>query len=249
MALGCLVLAVPGLAWGAVVDDVSSTATGPLDETLKTGKDTVTKTVDAVLEPVRETAKPVTDTVDEATKPVRDAVEEAVKPVTDTVDEVTEPVTDPVTDVTDPITDVGDPVTKDPDPQRPTPTTVAPPIRQRTPDRQPAAQSPQRKRRASDAGPARGRPAGAPTVVPVRPRQFTAAAAIASRPGRDVVVRADAPPTPAGVGDAVAEASRAFRFPLLLAAAVLLFLGIQGRLDSKDPKLAAPVVDEELTFA
>lgn len=252
LALCCLVLAVPGWA--------SAQTVPPLDD--PPPPDTVTKTVKDVLEPVRETVKPVTETVDPVTK----TVDEAVKPVKDTVREVTEPVrevTEPVREVVDPVTDVVDPVTDvvDPDPRRPDPrpptggtegeTFVPPPGRTTTttPDRRDQARPRTDVRRPAPArAEGRRRPAPAPSALPAalrNDREVTAAArpvapAVHANPGRQSV--------PDAIARAVVDASRAFRFPLLLAAAMLLFLAIQSRLDARDPKLAQTAAEQELTF-
>jgi hypothetical protein len=63
---------------------------------------------------------------------------------------------------------------------------------------------------------------------------------LASRPGQTRLATA---------GRVVRDAATTFRFPLLVAAAVLLFLAVQSRLDRRDPKLASAAPDEDLWFA
>lgn len=230
----------------------ASAATGPIDDPVDPVKDTVTKTVESVLDPVRKTAKPVTDAIEEATQPVRKPVDDATRAVTDTVKEVTDPVPDvldPVTDVVDPGAEVTDPVTENPDPGTRSEGSVGGrggdgPSRT---GQEPAPARRARPRQTTPAGLQRdtGGAAGLDVLLRQSLREAPAATAPAATRGADLPARS----TVDAVTEAALEASRAFRFPLLLAAAMLLFLGIQGRLDARDPKLAAPAVDEELTFA
>jgi hypothetical protein len=53
--------------------------------------------------------------------------------------------------------------------------------------------------------------------------------------------------TPLAVVRAVGRAAEPFAFPIALVAAVAAFLVVQGRIDRRDPKLAAPP-DEQLGF-
>ena len=243
LALCCLVLSVPGWAW-AEAAPLPGTPLPSKDDPVPA--DTVTKTIEDVLAPVRETAQPVTKTVGDA-----------AKPVTDTVPEVTEPVrdlTEPVAEVVDPVTDVVNPEPQRPDPRPPTgrdPTTgpsttldadsLPPPQRMS----QPTAATPHRPTLSRDSTTRRRPQTTLPgalrndVVAPTADLRLTGAATAATIEGSALDE----------VRQAVVEASRAFRFPLLLAAAVLLFLALQGRLDARDPKLAQTAPEQELTFA
>lgn len=241
LSAGCLLMAVPGWA---------SAATIPLDDPVDPVKDTVTKTVESVLDPVRETAKPVTDAVEEATQPVRKPVEDAARTAIDAVKEVTDSapdVVDPVTDVVDPDPEVTDPVTENPDPPPSTDGVVGGRGSRGPSGREPASARRPRAERPTRATPQPG--TGGAAELDVLLRQSLREAPAATAPAAPFGAQPPARSTAEAVKQAALDASRAFRFPLLLAAAMLLFLGIQGRLDARDPKLAAPVVDEELTFA
>ena len=244
LSLGCLLLAVPGLASAA-----PGTPDAGVDPPVPPVKDTVTQTVESVLDPVRQTAKPVTDAVDGATSPVRKPVDEATGAVTDTVTKAVTEVVDPPTGVTDPDPTVKDPVVRDPDPATgtgvPPSHDVAGGRRQTDPSASPRRPSGQ------DAQATPDREAGGAGRLAVLLRQSRRDSPAATgtvppaAPAPDVPARS----VPEQVKQAAIDASRAFRFPLLLAAAVLLFLGIQARVDARDPKLSARAVDEELTFA
>jgi hypothetical protein len=199
--------------------------------------------LDDPVEGIKDAVAPVGETVDEVTAPVRDTVSDVTKPardtVTDVVDGVVEKVVDPVTEVLDdptqPITDIADPtkptVLPPVDPRRPTATT-----NQRTPRPAGRRDTPVTTKAAST----RRTPAGA-VVRDTAPLPAAPAAQV------ERVAKAGEPPS--SVADAVADAARAFRFPLLLSAAVALFLAVQHRIDRRDPRLRSNPADEELTFA
>lgn len=251
LSVGFFVLAAPGSAWAqpAVLG-----GTGLIDETVEPVAETV-NTVTKVLKPVRKAAKPVTDTVTAVVDPVTETVEEVAKPVTDTVKTVTKPVTDTVKQVTttvvDVITDDNEPTGTDPtsrtpigDPSGNTDTEAAPARRGAAP------------RTAADAPPAsstRARTSGraSPTAVDaaLARRQLGAEATAVSDVGRSAPAQRAAPSVVEEIRRGVEGAVEAFRFPLLLAAVVLLFLAIQRRLDARDPKLADAEGEQELTFA
>ena len=238
-SLACLVLSLPGFASAATLDSslVDKTVERTVESVIEGGKSgagAVAPVRDAVPDPVKEAVKPVTDTVDRATKPVTDRIKDSVTPVTEVVDETVDKVRNgsgstvapPTT--TDPLAPVGQVTTREPA------TSDSSAGRQRTDaDRRTSPKG--REQRGGGSRRAQKRDAvSAPPqeVLPVERSRRTA-------------VRSPAPTT---IGGAVAEASRAFRFPLLVAAAVALFLAVQGRLDGRDPKLSARA-DEELTFA
>lgn len=237
LSVGCFVLAVPGMA--AAATGVVSTTVAPVDEAVRTATDstnpapavdTVEDTVQSVLEPVRDAA------------PV-DPVDEVIDTVVDTVDEGTTPVTEVVDEPTKPVTQVLDETSGQPDTPAPrSPEAAAPALA----GGRPRAAVPQRRpsREQSGGTTAAGVPgleAGpAPVVLPATPLLRRGEAANAGNAGDSVADQ---------IARAVVDASRAFRFPLLVAGALLLFLGVQGRLDSRDPKLAQTGGDEELMFA
>ena len=244
LAAACLLLGAPGWASAATGTVGGLTDTEDIVGTDPVG-DTVTTTVKDVLKPVRDAAKPVVDPVDKAAAPVRQTVDQATKPVTDAVGDAAEPVTDTVGEVTDPVRTVVDPPrVRQPGGQGRTPRTSPAPLGTRSGPAEDGARTSGPRTRTESR---RGRSTAAP--APVRPRAFdrdaTPAAVdqrVAGAPARDVSALDR-------FGRAAVDASRAFRFPLLVAALVLLFLGIQARVDARDPKLAAPATDEELTFA
>ncbi|HEV3475447.1 MAG TPA: hypothetical protein VG602_08780 [Actinomycetota bacterium] len=62
----------------------------------------------------------------------------------------------------------------------------------------------------------------------------------------DVLVPAEAPSAPNTLDGTIGDLTQAvqdFAFPLLLIAVVSVFLGIQSRIDRRDPKLALAPVD------
>ena len=231
VAVFALAVVVPSFAGALELDSVT---------------DVIEPVADAV-EPVTEVVDPVTDTVTDVVDPVLDT---GTDPVRDVVGTVTETVADPVTDVVGPVTDtVPDPLPDGPsvidDPAVPTGSGVAT-------NGNRGVFSP-----ASAQG--RNEPAARAGMVP---RDLRTAVGLPLLPGagapagaataqRSIAATAGAPEeTPlATAGRVVREAVEAFRFPLLVGAAVLLFLAVQSRLDRRDPKLAAPAADEERQFA
>ena len=207
--------------------------------------DTVEETIESVLDPVQDATKPITD----AAKPVTDPADKTVDTVTDTIDEGTTPVTDVIDDPKNPITDGNGSggTTRNPPPD---PTSDDRPggslapvtggdVATRSGGTGPAVRAPSRL------------PAGGPAAAVMRARPAGAAPGDAAASPASVggVVSASTTSAAEQVSRAVVDASRAFRFPLLVAAALLLFLAIQGRVDSRDPKLAHSKDDEELMFA
>ena len=255
-AAACLVLSVPGFAGASesllgrntiekTAADAVSGATSTVEDAVESVLDSTDakETTSAVTDRVKDTAKPVTDPVTDVLKPVTDTVDEATKPVTDTVDEVTKPVTDKLGDATKPVTDV-----------------VAPPQGGRdhgtTGISVGSTSTTGTKGSAGDRGP-RNRDT-TDSTAPAGRKQRGAAARRASAQ-RPTAATADPRTTPVSartkhgasdrsVADIVGDVSRAFRFPLLLMAALALFLAAQSRLDGRDPKLSAGA-DEELSFA
>lgn len=237
LSAGCFVLAAPGWAFAGAVDQ----ATAPVvDAAAQTGT-TVPPAVDAV----EETIESVLDPVDDATTPVGDAVGDALggvtKPVRDPVDKVRDDVTGSVPDgkvgIPDP---VDDPPTGGAD-RATTPVGVPDPANGHS-----APAGPGRANsRVRDA-----RAGRAPLVPSAREPSSTALRSAAVVRRQPVERTASSSGSSAEqVARAVADASRAFRFPLLLAGALLLFLAVQGRIDSRDPKLAQRSDDDELMFA
>ena len=246
LSVGCLALTIPGLASAdsGVLDAAQVSVPDAVDETLNKGGtpsppplDTVEDTIESVLDPVDDATQPVKDAV----KPVTDPVDDTVDTVTDTVDEGTTPVTDIIDDPTKPVTDGTGGTTTRPPP------VFTPDDRQGRSGRAPGDDITERRReRAIAPGAPSRRIAPAPVAVDrgARPALSPARADATTRSA----------PTSGGsaaqqIGQAIVDASRAFRFPLLVAAAVLLFLAIQGRIDGRDPKLAHGGNDEELMFA
>lgn len=184
--------------------------------------DLLDEPVPPVLDPA-QTTEQVKDTVNSVIDDADALTGGAVKAVTDTVDDVTSTVVDPGGSTADPPTGTV---------REPRETGVAPSAgTAATPARE--ATIPGRRKAVGNTAAADG-DAGA---IP-RPRAPVPAP-----------LTSDPPASERGVAGAVADASRAFRFPLLLAAAVLLFLAVQQRMDARDPKLADVPEDEELMFA
>lgn len=254
LSLGFVVLAAPGSAWAepSLLGDA-----GLIDETVDPVVDTAS-TVTEVVEPVLKATKPVTDTVTAVVDPVTDTVDEVTKPVTDTVKTVTKPVTDTVKDVTasvtgtvvDLLTNDTDPGDTDPVGTDPTsPTHAADPSgdTEALPSRREAA--PRTAPVAPPASTTSGRDSPSAVDAALARRQLAAEAAAVSDVGRNDQAQRATPSVMEEIRRGVEDAVEAFRFPLLLAAAVLLFLAIQRRLDARDPKLADAEGEQELTFA
>ena len=242
----CIVLSVPGFA-GASESLLSRTGVEKTAaDTVSGAADTVENTVDSVLDSTGadETTSGVTDRVRDTTNSVTDPVKDALKPVTDTVDKVTKPVTDTIDDATKPVTD-----------------TVAPPSGRG--DRgstgisvgttSTTSTTGTKRTTVGDRGP-RSRDTAAPSgrkqraAAGQRPRRARQTPATAQPGTTPVSARSQQSAADRSVADVIADVSRAFRFPLLLIAAVALFLAAQSRLDGRDPKLSAGA-DEELSFA
>lgn len=234
-----MALAVPGLAGAAAPSSslLDKTVDKTVDSVLDAGKtanDAVPGVTDAVPDPVKEAVKPVAETVDRTTKPVVDAVSDAVAPVADDLEETVDGVREPTRNTVVPPEGA-----TDPNPPR-VPTTIT--------DRKPASDAEDTERRgtADDSRRQRNRAAAAQTTTR---RSRTARKSMSADTAGVRANAGDPSARPDTIGGVVADASRAFRFPLLLAAAVLFFLALQNRLDGRDPKLSAGRADEELTFA
>ena len=229
-------MTIPGLA--SADTNLLDAPPVPVPETSPPPLDPVQETVESVLDPVKDATKPVKDAV----KPVTDPVDETVGTVTDEVDKGTTPVTDIVDEPTKPVTDGTGGAT-----------TIPPPVSTSggRPDRSvplTSADDVTRRRRVHnfEAGVAARSVAPAPAAIDAASRPATTTArAVAAADS----VPASTESAAEQIGQAIVDASRAFRFPLLVAAAVLLFLAIQGRVDGRDPKLAYATDDEELMFA
>jgi len=239
VSMACLVLAAPGWA-GAATGDLDGRVGEPddrlvpqvtapvvdqraLDDVRRAVGQTATTTVDAVTETVTKVSEPLP-------KPVRDAV----APVVDAVQDSVAPVVDDVRDVTRPVTDAPDPGPR-PDRDRDRPAAGG------APPAPPAGTS--TAERPAPAGPAEPAPRADRRPAVPAPRDQPAAAA----------AQADAPPPPSGAPHdgpvrTLIEAAEPFTFPLTVAALVLLFLAVQGRIDARDPKLGAAADAEELVF-
>ena len=229
LAIACLVLAAPGWAsalelGGVSVDPISNADNTPVP-------------------PVLDPTKPVTDVVDDV---VDKAVGGLPDPVKDPVQEVVDGVIEPVREITDPATDKVETIV---DRVRNGATVVPPPANDTVvrPSGGQVTTHPTAPRTRERARPR----AEAPPVDRRVPTADIRAARAATDPAPRIIAAPKAPQRSAaeGLAQAVVEASRQFRFPLLLGALVLLFLGIQNRIDSRDPKLAAATEEEELVFA
>jgi hypothetical protein len=182
----------------------------------------------AVVDPLADPVTPVTETVKEVLEPIVDTVADTAAPVTDDLP----PAPDPVREVIDDsgllrdggLTDdrVTDAVTPRMSGDRPRSLTSGPPGA-------PSVAEPRRAAGEQRPGPTRALPGVDRMPTPV----------IARTSGNDSL---------AEIIEGLRRTSRQFSFPLTIAALVLLFLGVQGRLDARDPKLAARDEDEELAF-
>ena len=219
--------------------------TDPVAEVVDEAEKTVT--TDPIPAPVADPVKPVTDKITSVTKEAADTV----APVTKVVDEATKPVTDVTGETTDPVTDIVDDIVDG----AVAPGVVTPPTQPRTT----AGGRPQpRTERGEGDGERDQRPAREPASSGARdagsltfPQSIVAgaSASVAERAATASSGTSDVATGSAAerVGRAIVEASRAFSFPLAVAALLLLFLAIQGRVDARDPKLAA-TEEEELVF-
>ena len=249
-AIVFVVLAIPGWAGAAtgLLDKTVDDAVDGAKDATGTATDLVDDTVKDVLDPIKDTTDKVVDDAKDAAEPVTDKVRDPVDPVKDTVDDVTKPVRDAVDEVTNGVDEVIDPVTD----------TVVPPPGRNTDGggrvqgdgegsvRTGVGSQATRRTTAGDRTPSSERDDRADTPARRTRRATTVPGSVQPRTPAQVRA-AQSRPAPQSIADAVADASRAFRFPLLVAAVVALFLAIQSRLDGRDPKLAA--ADEELTFA
>jgi hypothetical protein len=206
------------------IDDVVDTVDGAVD--------TVEDTVEDVTEPVEDVTDPVVDTVEDAVEDV----EEVTDPVLDTVEDVAEPVEDAVDTITGTVTgtvgdgspSAGDPVGggagfghgRDSRPGRPT--------------------------AGSTGGVRAGGPAGGDVGNGSEAEGLggtdSDVSALEVDPARASTPEAD-PSLLEDVANTITEIATRLAFPLALALVVLAFLGVQGRLDQKDPKLALAPVD------
>jgi hypothetical protein len=238
LAVACLILGAPG--WASALE-LGGATVAPVADPVGTTVDAVTDT--APLPGLTDATKAVTDTVEDAAddvvkdvpQPVKDPVRRVVDSVVAPVRRVTAPVTDKVNTVIDRIRDGS---STGPAAGSDTPGDTPATRHHRHATTQPTTPR-DRVRHRAESGPARRLSrAGAPDPGPSK----AAPHATGSRPTPQ---RGAAQ----SVAQAVVDASRQFRFPLLLAALVLLFLGIQNRIDGRDPKLAAGPEEEELVFA
>ncbi|HEV2309066.1 MAG TPA: hypothetical protein VGU73_00970, partial [Acidimicrobiia bacterium] len=81
-----------------------------------------------------------------------------------------------------------------------------------------------------------------PAAVTLAPTQFTPAPPTPSQ-----VLPAFPPPGHGGVARAL-QTAQSYVLLLSLAGAVLMFLGVQGRLDRRDPRIARAPVRDQLEF-
>ena len=252
-----------GETLGPVTETVTDT-TGPLTDTVTDAADPVTETVTDTTEPVTDTIRDTTEPVTDTTKPVIDTIRDTTKPVTDTIRDTTKPVTDTVQPVAGPTidaaADITHPVTDGlRDVGRPVPNLVddggllGP---GGSPVLDPAAGRPGEARGGPGAGPAAdiGDVADdrAGSAVPdgaLAPDDGSLGGASGPLPAAVVAGARDTGVSLEDVARGIAGASRQFSFPLAVAALVLLFLAVQGRIDARDPKLAGRPDDDELSFA
>lgn len=248
VAAFCLAVVVPSFA-GALEVDSGTDVLEPVSEVVQPAAEVlepVTDTVDPVPGTVKDPVRDVGNVVDPVTDPVTDPVRGVVDPVTDTVkepvrdavDTATGSIGEPVRDVVEPVTDTGT------NPRPDGPSVIGDPA---VPTGSGVATAVQRRNgRTADAG---RRDPREVARIPV-PTGASAPAGDAAAQNSMASTAGEPGETPLATAGRVArEAVEAFRFPLLVGAAVLLFLAVQSRLDRRDPKLAAPAADEELQFA
>jgi hypothetical protein len=229
VAAVCAVLAAPG--WAAAAADVRlepATVVDPITDHLTPVTETVKEVVEPIVDTVGDTATPVTEPVRDTARPATDAAGELTRPVTDDLPTAPDPVREVIDDsgllrdgglTDDRVTDA---VTPRMSGDRPRSLTSGPPGA-------PSVAEPRRAAGEQRPGPTRALPGVDRMPTPV----------IARTSGNDSL---------AEIIEGLRRTSRQFSFPLTIAALVLLFLGVQGRLDARDPKLAARDEDEELAF-
>jgi hypothetical protein len=190
----------------------------------------------AVVDTIADPTSPVTDTVKDTVEPILDTT----RPATDAVNEVARPVTDRLPPPPDPVREVIDDnaLLNDGSPAGDRVNEVVAPRTAGNRSR-PVTSNP---RGAPSTGERRG------ATREQRPDLATALTGVSLTP-TPPIARASDGTSLAEIIQGLGQASRQFSFPLTIAALVLLFLGVQGRLDARDPKLAARGEDEELLFA
>lgn len=224
--VACGVLSLPAPAAAASLDTDEITA--PIESGAKAAADTLGDSVDdaggavePMLDGAEKTLDPVVDEVRDRTRPVEDTVQ-------NTIDEV--------------IGQRGD------DPRDDTGGSPKPPPEPRD-DSAGATSGKGGDKQGKQGGKGRTGPDRDGGRRRVQPPAPTGEGRTGSAPAPVAVglTSADAPAHPPGPVQRALDAVEPFAFPLSLAAAVLLFLAVQRRLDARDPKLAG-IPDDEVAF-
>ena len=215
---------IPGDDLTDPIEDVTDAVDDAVDTVEDTVEEVTPQPVEDVTDPVVDAVEDTVEDVEDVTDPVVDAVEGVAEPVEGVVDTVTDTVTGTVGDGSP---SAGDPVGGgagfgqggDSRPGRPTAGSGV----------------------TGAGGPAGGDAGDGSEADPLggtgsHVTSFEVGPAGASTQGADSGVLEN-------IATTITEIARRLAFPLALALVVLAFLGVQGQLDRKDPKLALAPVD------